>query len=981
MPARPARVISCAAEALLALLLCGLATSQPQQGVAPLLEVSPPSLSEEALRERRLKEVNLTLSGGSWAAALGRERDATAEWLARAVRGQTVHAHGWIAAVAPHVTAQHVIRTAHDILTLRLVGIDGSGWYPAFDVHDDEAVAIAAPWWAIAENVSATPAYANLTIAVTVPRVEVSGEVIGGPVAVEALRTRPHALHLVLSGGEWALDAGRPGSRAYVALSRALVGPRDVGLLAGTSGWELAASGLLRAERENATHLTLVVPPLPAYRIDSPETVRVTVPAAAMANHHLPLDGPSLGQLVVRATAGRATLGGSLLQANASTRLGPPRVASRALEVRLIGDSWAADLAADDALRRLVVHGIRSAQAEPSGWNALLDVELARDGTELRADPAGLANATHVAVGLGDLALEILDDVTLRLTLPSHATWYAISAPETISVVVPAAALTSASEDIVATPSVRIDAPGGSAVVGGTLIADTLPPTYVNETVRRTVRLELPADGPYGWWAGLEGADGLAVAEALLDALQPSLVAINDTSYDVFETRRDAHLEGVCFNASEGAALLGNVSLANATNGTALNGTLGLNATANASALLLDLDALLANLTNATAAPNATAHANASALLLGALNVTNATANGTSAAEALAAFCLSLVNASLPNGTLIVHSRTYSPYCDPCLRPVTIVPRPLNASAIRRISNASLEVTLPEAARVVAPAANVSVPSGALAVRDGAEAGGAPVGIDGLLSGGDGGGGGGAPVVLDGGRALGGATLRVVGTVHVEHVTVAVPSAVFFGHNDEASLRSPTIYTLDITLRDDAWLPNISSPLGAPGPGMDLLLGIASAQAEPTGWNRIVLPTLAHAPGVLERLDDTTLRVHLGAFPECALPRCPRAAQGPRLASRRGGAAASRGGSALAQRSALIAPSPRAPRPPRAGTTSCAPRRCRSRCPGRRCARGGPSTRPLPCRSRRSADRRRWAARASRCARRWCARCRCARST
>ena len=80
------------------------------------------------------------------------------------------------------------------MLTVRLLGIDGTGWYPSFDVRLAEAVPFTAPWWATAVNVSAVPSYANLTIDVSVPRVEVLGELIGGAVSVAEMRTRAHTL-------------------------------------------------------------------------------------------------------------------------------------------------------------------------------------------------------------------------------------------------------------------------------------------------------------------------------------------------------------------------------------------------------------------------------------------------------------------------------------------------------------------------------------------------------------------------------------------------------------------------------------------------------------------------------------------------------------------------------------------------------------------------------------------------------------------
>ena len=59
------------------------------------------------------------------------------------------------------------------MLTLRLLGIDGTGWYPAFDVRETEAVAVGAPWWATAANLTAVPPYANFSFVASTPRVTV----------------------------------------------------------------------------------------------------------------------------------------------------------------------------------------------------------------------------------------------------------------------------------------------------------------------------------------------------------------------------------------------------------------------------------------------------------------------------------------------------------------------------------------------------------------------------------------------------------------------------------------------------------------------------------------------------------------------------------------------------------------------------------------------------------------------------------------
>ena len=64
-----------------------------------------------------------------------------------------------------------------------------------------------------------------------------------------------------------------------------------------------------------------------------------------------------------------------------------------------------------------------------------------------------------------------------------------------------------------------------------------------------------------------------------------------------------------------------------------------------------------------------------------------------------------------------------------------------------------------------------------------------------------------------------------------------------------------------VTLTGDVWDPAIGLTAGAHTQGF--IAGLASAQAEPAGWNAVVRPALSHAH--LLRLSDTVLRVALPA--------------------------------------------------------------------------------------------------------------------
>ena len=259
-------------RAVIALLV--LALGHGEHTPSPTVLVSPVELNEEQLRSPARKEVNVTLVGDEWAVGLGVVRALTDRWLQEAIQGDdsVPGGLGWLTTVGPLLSTADVSRASATRLTISL------GWYPEYDVRDPELVRFTAPWWATAHNVSAESPLTNLTVSPSTPRVSVSG-LVGQHVAEEDLRSQSHSLLMMLEGCDWHPDAGTRGSAAYVALSRAVVSTTVAQMTPDRSGWMLAASGLLRARRENASHLTLEVPPLAAYSISSPETVEITVPA------------------------------------------------------------------------------------------------------------------------------------------------------------------------------------------------------------------------------------------------------------------------------------------------------------------------------------------------------------------------------------------------------------------------------------------------------------------------------------------------------------------------------------------------------------------------------------------------------------------------------------------------------------------------------------------------------------------------------
>ena len=140
----------------------------------PQLLISPERMEEELLRSPTAlsKLINFTLVGDQWADGLGVMRGLTNRWLQEAIRG-TDGVLGWLKVVGPHLSASDVTRVTDSMLSLRL------GWFPTLDVQVSEPVFISAPWWATAHNVTAEPTFANLTIDASVPRVSLSGDLVG----------------------------------------------------------------------------------------------------------------------------------------------------------------------------------------------------------------------------------------------------------------------------------------------------------------------------------------------------------------------------------------------------------------------------------------------------------------------------------------------------------------------------------------------------------------------------------------------------------------------------------------------------------------------------------------------------------------------------------------------------------------------------------------------------------------------------------
>ena len=189
--------------------------------------------------------------------------------------------------------------------------------------------------------------------------------------------------------------------------------------------------------------LELVLPPLPSYAIDSPETISVAVPAAALASGADLAIAPAF---TISADVGTAALDGSLLGA---LNGGTLKARAHTLTIRAFNDIFVDTLGEPgDVATAELLSFFESEQSEPSGWNARILPTLTA------------ARVTRVS------------DTQLDVLVPRASEYYSISEPETLSLQLPASAMLSEQAVPTLNPqSLIIQADPGTATLSGSLLS------------------------------------------------------------------------------------------------------------------------------------------------------------------------------------------------------------------------------------------------------------------------------------------------------------------------------------------------------------------------------------------------------------------------------------------------------------------------------------------------------------------------------
>ena len=179
------------------------------------------------------------------------------------------------------------------------------------------------------------------------------------------------------------------------------------------NGWDAVARPAIpvgNVVRTNATTVTITMPAVPGYNITANETVEATVPASALVTSGIAVIAtPTFG---ITSLIESAALSGTVTDDTEQDI----RNGGSTIILTLTNAQWEADVGADNAQTQALIDGIDSAQAEPTGWDAVVK--------------AGLTFA--------DVART--NNTVVTITLPAFPT-YDITGDETVTVIIPASAL------------------------------------------------------------------------------------------------------------------------------------------------------------------------------------------------------------------------------------------------------------------------------------------------------------------------------------------------------------------------------------------------------------------------------------------------------------------------------------------------------------------------------------------------------------
>lgn len=218
----------------------------------------------------------------------------------------------------------------------------------------------------------------------------------------QALTDLTTGIRLLLYGDTWSASLGALNSTGYADLVASFFTDQPTTLL---TGWRVFVTPQLSPEdhpgavvRTSPTVVSLTVPPTPAYSLNTPETITVSIPGSATTSERSYYAATSFA---VQATADAVEISGTRLDEDILRGAG-----EKVVELTLIsgkGRYWNTGLLVPDHEGRTqLLSDIVSLQDEERGWNAMIGPYLTPEAAiRLESDAAdGRTDGKHMRLSL-----------------------------------------------------------------------------------------------------------------------------------------------------------------------------------------------------------------------------------------------------------------------------------------------------------------------------------------------------------------------------------------------------------------------------------------------------------------------------------------------------------------------------------------------------------------------------------------------------
>ena len=406
----------------------------PQEAVATVTLSGTLESSTEASVVSGGNTVIITLTNDTWQTTL---TDAMKQLIADGIVSTTNEIDGWNDTVPQLITAStDVVRTSDTVVTVTLPAV------PFFSITENESIEAIVPHQALTsqENVDSNSGNSLAIIALGVATA-IFGGTATASVTENELVAGGKTLTITLTNDTWiAAGTGPIGTTAQTqSIIDALIATTSQ-----TLGWNnVVGPGIETADlvRTSATVATITLDAEATYSIATNETIGATIPADVFAGGVIIAVSNTFA--VTAQTPVTATLSGTVTSATEEDMV----TGGKTLILTLSDDTWLAagtGPIGSTANTQAIIDGLTAATSPTNGWNNEI-----RDGS----------------LGTGDVVRT--SDTVCTITIGADAQ-YDISADETITATIPAAALNISASAVVASPTFDITfvAPATAAITG-----------------------------------------------------------------------------------------------------------------------------------------------------------------------------------------------------------------------------------------------------------------------------------------------------------------------------------------------------------------------------------------------------------------------------------------------------------------------------------------------------------------------------------